>query len=245
MYFSQYHYSPAEYAAYDPSSRAVAQWLIGALRTHLSSSLDRNFNAIVPVMEHIGSTALGVAGKGIVDIALYLSPSLSRASTGPILSHSSTGPILSHSSNCSSLSSSSTTTSFNTTLENLSHTDKVALITRELTSLGFVFEHGRGQFKADRPRLDVSVESAGTVYKVHCHLLIQGSIEQQKQRYFRQRLLMSPVLRQQYAHIKQNLISAGITEHQEYGLAKSHFVKSILTELDAHLWSHTKAREGS
>ena len=236
MHFSPYHYSPAEYTTHDPSSRDVAQWLIGALRSHFSASSDRNLNAIVPVIEHIGSTALEVAGKGIVDIALYLSPSLSRASTSPNLSHSNNG---------SSVLSSSTITSFNTTFENLSHTDKVALITKELTSLGFAFEHGRGQFKADRPRLDVSIESANKVYKVHCHLLIQCSIEQQKQRYFRQRLLMSPVLRQQYAHIKQNLISAGITEHQEYGLAKSHFVKSILTELDAHLWSHTKARDGT
>ena len=236
MHFSPYHYSPAEFAAYDPSSRPVAQWLIGALRTRLSSSSERNLNAIVPVIEHIGSTALGVAGKGIVDIALYLSPSLS---------HSNTGPILSRVSNRSSVSNLSTDISFNTKLEDLSHTDKVALITRELTSLGFVFEHGRGQFKADRPRLDVSIKSAGETYKVHCHLLIQGSIEQQKQRYFRQRLLMSPALRAQYALIKHNLITAGITEHQAYGLAKSQFVKSILAELDAHLWRHTTAREVS
>ena len=150
MHFSPYHYSPAEYTTHDPSSRDVAQWLIGALRSHFSASSDRNLNAIVPVIEHIGSTALGVAGKGIVDIALYLSPSLTRLSNGPFLSHASNG---------ASLSNSSTYHSFNKTLEHLSHTDKVALITREL--------------------------------------------------------------------------------------AKSHFVKSVLAELDAHLWRRSKVREES
>jgi len=49
MNFSLYHYSPDEYTAYDPSSRAVAHWVVSVLRTHLRSSSDRNFNAIVPV----------------------------------------------------------------------------------------------------------------------------------------------------------------------------------------------------
>ena len=47
MHFSPYHYSPAEYTTHDPSSRVVAQWLIGALRSHFSASSERNLNAIV------------------------------------------------------------------------------------------------------------------------------------------------------------------------------------------------------
>lgn len=215
MHFSLYHYSPAEYAAYDPMSRVVAQWLIHALRKHFALSTSHNINGIVPVIEHIGSTAIGVSGKGIIDIAMYLSPSIPESARAQSMCQS---------------------------LENLSHAEKIELLMMALTKLNFVFEHGAKQFDIHRPRLDVTVVSEEKSYKVHCHLLVQGSIEQQKQRYFRQRLLMSPVLRHQYEGLKQQIVGAGITEHLQYGQAKRHFVKSILAELDEHLWSHTTVK---
>lgn len=96
--------------------------------------------------------------------------------------------------------------------------------------------------RALRPRLDVAVNDGAKTFNVHCHLLVEGSDQQQKQRYFRQRLLMLPALCRRYEYLKQQLVNSGVIEHQHYGQVKSDFVKLTLAELESHLWSHTKQR---
>ena len=188
MYFTQYSYRPASVEPAHKQQQQIASWVIQQLPTAFR-------------YEHCGSTAIGVPGKGIIDIAC-LYPNVKS--------------------------------------DVAAKQRAVESIIPQLQALGCEWQLAKSMFPAYRPRLDIGVmiestdrlnPSLGNVINVHIHLLEYHSIEHQKQRYFRQRLLCSKALRNQYMRIKADLVEQGITEHQAYGQAKSEFIKTILQEL--------------
>ena len=151
--------------------------------------------------EHFGSTAIPIPGKGVVDIAcLYPAGDNSISYKQAQVDQAMSALIM----------------------------------------LGCEWHHAKHMFKPFRPRVDIGVllEPSDTMFvdaqhplvNVHIHLIETYSKEHLLQRYFRQRLLLSPALRAQYAQCKAQIIAQGYTEHHEYGDAKGRFVKQVLQD---------------
>lgn len=181
MQFVPYQYRPAALHPFHCDYVHLADWVI--------QQLPQQYR-----YEHFGSTAIGVQGKGVIDIAC--------------LYNNVAGDI------------SAKQTAVDQALP-------------QLLAMGCEWQWGKTLFATYRPRLDIAINTAqGAHINVHIHVIEYRSKEHLQQRYFRQRLLVSPALRAQYAQCKQHIIDQGITEHHAYGKAKSVFVKRILAEME-------------
>lgn len=180
MHFAPYQYQPAALQAVRCDYVTIAQWVMQQLPKHYQ-------------YEHFGSTAIGVHGKAVIDIAC-LYPNVAGDSSAKQTLVDQTVP--------------------------------------KLLAMGCEWQWGKTLFSTFRPRLDIAVSTAqGEIINVHIHVIEYHSKEHLQQRYFRQRLLNSPALRQEYMQYKKHILDQGITEHQAYGKAKSAFVKRILAEM--------------
>ena len=181
MQFVSYHYRPAALHPFQCDYVNIAVWVM--------QQLPKQYR-----YEHFGSTAIGVQGKGVIDIAcLYPNVAGDMSAKQTAVDHA----------------------------------------LPQLLEIGCEWRWGKALFATYRPRIDIAVNtSAGAHINVHIHVIEYQSKEHLQQRYFRQRLLVSPALRLQYAQYKQHIIAQGVTEHHAYGKAKSVFVKRILAEME-------------
>ena len=181
MHFAPYQYRPARLHPLHCDYVNIANWVMQQLPVGYR-------------YEHFGSTAIGVQGKRVIDIAcLYpnVAADFSAKQTA------------------------------------------VDQVVPKLLAMGCEWHWGKTLFATYRPRLDIAVSTAqGEKINVHIHVIEYQSKEHLQQRYFRQRLLVSPAWKAQYAEYKQYIIAQGITEHQAYGKAKSAFVKRVLAEME-------------
>jgi GrpB-like predicted nucleotidyltransferase (UPF0157 family) len=100
-----------------------------------------------------------------------------------------------------------------------------------LKRLGFSDQHSNKPFPENRPRKDIAVIFKNETFQVHAHVIELGSEEHLKQVNFKTYMLNNPEARAQYEATKQQVIADGLTMQDDYGKAKSPFVKSVLQEV--------------
>ena len=96
---------------------------------------------------------------------------------------------------------------------------------------GFSDQHSNKPFPENRPRKDIAVIFKNETFQVHAHVIELGSEEHLKQVNFKTHMLNNPDARAQYEATKQRVIADGMTVQDDYGKAKSPFVKSVLQEM--------------
>ena len=100
-----------------------------------------------------------------------------------------------------------------------------------LKSFGFVDQHSDNPFPAVRPRKDCGVRFKGEHFNVHAHVIEKNCEERVRQVAYKNHMLNNPIDRAAYERKKQAILAKGITQQDEYGKAKSPFVKSVLVKL--------------
>lgn len=102
---------------------------------------------------------------------------------------------------------------------------------KHLKSFGFSDQHSNKPFPESRPRKDIAVRFKGETFQVHAHVIELGSEEHLKQINFKTHMLNNIDARAQYEATKQQVIADGLTVQDDYGKAKSPFVKKVLKEI--------------
>jgi GrpB-like predicted nucleotidyltransferase (UPF0157 family) len=111
---------------------------------------------------------------------------------------------------------------------------KVGQLTKaveHLNNIGFSDQHSNKPFPESRPRKDIAVIFKGETFQVHAHVIELGSEEHLKQVNFKTHMLNNPDARAKYEVTKQQVIADGLTLQDDYGKAKSPFVKSVLQDI--------------
>jgi GrpB-like predicted nucleotidyltransferase (UPF0157 family) len=95
---------------------------------------------------------------------------------------------------------------------------------------GMGFQHQSGGIKHPdhRPMREGSFTFDGSVFRLHAHLVPEGSFEVDILRKFRDRLAANPELVSLYVEQKRRLIDAQISDRSKYTLGKKAFIESVL-----------------
>lgn len=110
-------------------------------------------------------------------------------------------------------------------------TGQLAEAVEHLKCIGFSDQHSNKPFPENRPRKDIAVIFNNETFQVHVHAIELGSEEHLKQVNFKAHMLKNPDARAQYEATKQRVIADGLTVQDDYGKAKSPFVKSVLQDI--------------
>lgn len=94
--------------------------------------------------------------------------------------------------------------------------------------MGFQHQSGGKRHPDERPMREGSFAFEGSVFRLHAHLIPEGSAEVDRLRRFRDRLAASPELVAQYVDQKRRLVDARISDRQTYTLGKTAFIQSVL-----------------
>jgi GrpB-like predicted nucleotidyltransferase (UPF0157 family) len=95
-----------------------------------------------------------------------------------------------------------------------------------IDSLGFQRQSTRDPFPETRPMRLGSVLFDETKFRLHLHILAENAAEVAVLRGFRDQLIADPVLRDRYAALKDQIVSAGITDTVAYCEQKEQFFDS-------------------
>ncbi|MBQ4811852.1 GrpB family protein [Pseudoalteromonas luteoviolacea] len=113
----------------------------------------------------------------------------------------------------------------------LYHTGAREQAVEHLESFGFVAQHSDTPFPDTRPRKDIGVLFKGEKFNIHAHVIELNSAEHQKQLTYKTHMLANPQDRAAYEAQKKAVLAAGKHHQDEYGKAKSPFVKDILSRI--------------
>lgn len=97
-----------------------------------------------------------------------------------------------------------------------------------IDGMGFQHQSGGKRHPDDRPMREGSVIFEGSVFRLHVHLVPEGSAEVDRLRKFRDRLAADPELVARYVEQKRRLIDARISDRSTYTLGKKAFIESVL-----------------
>jgi GrpB-like predicted nucleotidyltransferase (UPF0157 family) len=100
---------------------------------------------------------------------------------------------------------------------------------RALETLGFQRQQFGVPFPEDRPMRVGAVEHRGREFPVHVHVIADTSPEAAELLRFRDRLRSDEALRLAYAAEKRRIIGTGVTESPNYALAKTDFIRKVLS----------------
>ncbi|TQF66775.1 GrpB family protein [Pseudoalteromonas luteoviolacea] len=100
-----------------------------------------------------------------------------------------------------------------------------------LESFGFTAQHSDTPFPDTRPRKDIGVIFDDEKFNIHAHVIELNSEEHLKQLAYKQHMLANPDDRAAYEQQKQAVLATGKRHQDEYGKAKSPFVKALLSRL--------------
>jgi len=98
-----------------------------------------------------------------------------------------------------------------------------------LEALGFQRQQFGVPFPEDRPMRVGAVEDGGREFPVHVHVIADSSTEATDLLRFRDRLRADETLRLAYAAEKRRIIGTGVTESPNYALAKTDFIRKVLS----------------
>jgi GrpB-like predicted nucleotidyltransferase (UPF0157 family) len=96
-------------------------------------------------------------------------------------------------------------------------------------SMGFQHQSGGIRHPDNRPMREGSFKFEDTVFRLHVHLVPEGSADADVLRNFRDRLIANPEFVSLYVEQKRRLIDARISDRSTYTLGKTAFIESILT----------------
>ncbi|HEY7219066.1 MAG TPA: GrpB family protein [Candidatus Binatia bacterium] len=97
-----------------------------------------------------------------------------------------------------------------------------------LDRLGFQRQSGPEPFPESRPMRVGSVEFLGRNYRLHAHVIEEGSAEALNLVRFRDLLRQNDLLRRAYEAEKRAILARGITQGSEYSKAKGDFIRYAL-----------------
>jgi GrpB-like predicted nucleotidyltransferase (UPF0157 family) len=99
-----------------------------------------------------------------------------------------------------------------------------------LKALGFQPQQGGHAFPEERPMRVGVVEHRGREYPVHAHVIAADATEAWDLVRFRDRLRADEGVRLAYEAEKRRILGAGVTDAEEYALAKTEFIQRALAQ---------------
>jgi GrpB-like predicted nucleotidyltransferase (UPF0157 family)/SAM-dependent methyltransferase len=96
-----------------------------------------------------------------------------------------------------------------------------------LEALGFAYAPDLAAPPAGWHLLRGSVEHDGARFRVHVHVLPAGSAHARAHRHLRDLLRADPGLRDEYVALKRSLVARGITQPQEFSIAKGPWLAAV------------------
>jgi GrpB-like predicted nucleotidyltransferase (UPF0157 family) len=118
----------------------------------------------------------------------------------------------------------------------------IPAITRALLELGFQ-PQTPAAFPASRPMLWGSFRHRATDYRVHVHVVPASSPEVAAMRGFRDALRADPLLRRQYAALKQAIVEGGPVDPVAFTKAKHDWIVAALDQLGLGSHQHHRLYE--
>jgi GrpB-like predicted nucleotidyltransferase (UPF0157 family) len=94
--------------------------------------------------------------------------------------------------------------------------------------MGFQHQSGGIRHPDSRPMREGSFTFEGSVFRLHVHLVPEGSAEADMLRKFRDRLAANPELVALYVEQKRRLVDAQILDRSAYTSGKKAFIESVL-----------------
>jgi len=94
--------------------------------------------------------------------------------------------------------------------------------------IGFQPQSGGIKHSENRPMREGSFRFDGSVFRLHVHLVPEGSAETDMLRKFRDRLTANPELVALYVEQKRRLVDAQISDRSTYTRGKKAFIDSVL-----------------
>lgn len=105
------------------------------------------------------------------------------------------------------------------------HLNEVCAI---VDDMGFQHQSGGIRHPDSRPMREGSFTFEGSVFRLHVHLVPEGSAEADMLRKFRDRLAANPELVALYVEQKRRLVDAQILDRSAYTSGKKAFIESVL-----------------
>jgi GrpB-like predicted nucleotidyltransferase (UPF0157 family) len=105
---------------------------------------------------------------------------------------------------------------------------RLELVKAVLEQLGFQPQRHGHRFPETRPMRVGALEHAGKAYRLHVHVVAEGSPEVQAMCAFRDRLRVDAALRRAYVGRKRAIIEAGVRNAAAYTAKKASFIRRAL-----------------
>jgi GrpB-like predicted nucleotidyltransferase (UPF0157 family) len=96
--------------------------------------------------------------------------------------------------------------------------------------MGFQRQSGGIKHPDHRPMREGSLTFDGSVFRIHVHLVPEGSNDAEVLRKFRDRLTANPELVTLYVEQKRRLVDAHISDRSTYNEGKKAFIESVLND---------------
>jgi len=101
-----------------------------------------------------------------------------------------------------------------------------------LDNLGFQRQTSRDPFPEERPMRIGAIDHAGSLFRIHAHVISTASPEAAILMAFRDRLRSDAALRADYIAQKRHIIASGTIDPVDYSMAKESFIKGALESFD-------------
>jgi len=101
-------------------------------------------------------------------------------------------------------------------------------VSAAVDGMGFQRQSGGVRHPDHRPMREGSFTFDGTVFRLHVHLVPEGSADADMLPRFRDRLTANPELVARYVEQKRRLIDARISDRSTYNRGKTAFIESVL-----------------
>ena len=109
--------------------------------------------------------------------------------------------------------------------------EDIPAVTGDLLALGFQRQAVATAFPPTRPMLQGIIRHGDTSFRVHVHVVPEGSPEVAALRGFRDALLADPGLREQYEQLKRSIVGAGTVDSVAFSKAKHAWIVAALERL--------------
>lgn len=100
-------------------------------------------------------------------------------------------------------------------------------------ALGFQRQTNRDPFPEERPVRVGTIRYDGEEFRIHAHVVAEGSPEAAEQLGFRDRLRAEPTLAAEYVAGKRAVLARGVRDSTEYNAGKDAFIKRVIAGLPA------------
>jgi GrpB-like predicted nucleotidyltransferase (UPF0157 family) len=109
--------------------------------------------------------------------------------------------------------------------------EEIPAVTDDLLALGFQRQAVSTAFPPTRPMLQGIIRHGDTSFRVHIHVVPEGSSEVAALRGFRDALLADPGLRVEYEDLKRSIVDGGTVDSVAFSKAKHAWIVAALERL--------------